>query len=122
MNIEKIVCGKSCAATVSGDDFLIADAESLLDLLMMAKYEAGTKNLVLDKRQLAEEFFVLSSGLAGEILQKIVTYGGKIAVYGDFSSYNSKPLNDFIYECNKGGCVFFAATKEEAIQKVCFSL
>lgn len=118
MNIEKIVCGKSCAATVSGDDFLIADAESLLDLLMMAKYEAGTKNLVLDKRQLAEEFFVLSSGLAGEILQKIVTYGGKIAVYGDFSSYNSKPLNDFIYESNKGNDVFFARTKEEAIQRI----
>ena len=34
---------------------------------------------------------------AGEILQKYINYGGRIAVYGDYSRYTSKPLKDFIY-------------------------
>ncbi|HIS86126.1 MAG TPA: DUF4180 domain-containing protein, partial [Candidatus Faecivicinus avistercoris] len=46
----------------------------------------------------------------------------KIAIYGDFSHYTSKPLKDFIYESNKGKDVFFVATKEEAIQKISKSI
>lgn len=64
----------------------------------------------------------MSSGLAGEILQKFINYGGKIAIYGDFSHYTSKPLKDFIFESNKGKDVFFVATKEEAIQKISQSI
>ncbi|MBR5805712.1 MAG: DUF4180 domain-containing protein, partial [Oscillospiraceae bacterium] len=41
---------------------------------------------------------------------------GRIAIYGDYSRYTSKPLRDFIYESNKGKSVFFVATKEEAIE------
>ena len=85
---------------------------------MTASCEADCKNIVLDKKLVAEEFFILSSGLAGEILQKIVTYGGRIALYGDYSHYRSKPLKDFIYESNKGKDVFFVATQEEAIQRL----
>jgi len=61
-------------------------------------------------------FRILSTGLAGEILQKYTNYGGRIAIYGDYSRYTSKPLRDFIYESNKGKSVFFVATKEEAIE------
>lgn len=82
---------------------------------MRAKYELKTKNIVLAKEQIAEDFFVLSTGLAGEILQKYVNYGGRIAIYGDYSHYTSKPLKDFIYESNKGHDVFFTATEDEAI-------
>ena len=82
---------------------------------MSANYEAGTKNIVLDKRQICEDFFVLSTGVAGEILQKYVNYGGRSAVYGDFSRCTSKPLKDFIRESNRGRDVFFAATKGEAV-------
>ena len=95
MKFEKIDCGGGIAAIVSSDSQVIIDVDSAL-----------------------EDFFVLSSGLAGEILQKYINYGGKIAIYGDFSHYTSKPLKDFIYESNKGKDVFFAATKEEAVQKL----
>lgn len=118
MKVEKINCGNGVAAIVSSDSQVIVDVDSALDLLMSAKYEAGTKYIVVDKKLIAEDFFVLSSGLAGEILQKYINYGGKIAIYGDFSHYTSKPLKDFIYESNKGKDVFFVATKEEAIQKL----
>lgn len=82
---------------------------------MTAKYDAGTKNIVIDKTLIVEDFFILSTGLAGEILQKYTNYGGRIAIYGDYTRYTSKPLKDFIYESNKGKNVFFVSTKDEAI-------
>ncbi len=118
MKFEKIDCGGGIIAVVSSDSKVITDVDSALDLLMSAKYDAGTKYIVVDKKLIIEDFFVLSSGLAGEILQKYINYGGKIAIYGDYSHYTSKPLKDFIYESNKGRDAFFAATKEEAIQKI----
>ena len=112
LKIEKnvIIC-----AAVDSDKEVIADAQSALDLLIGALYEAETKNIVIDKKLITPDFFVLSTGIAGEILQKYVNYGGRIAIYGDYSHYTSKPLCDFIYESNKGRNVFFTATREEAI-------
>ncbi len=56
--------------------------------------------------------------MAGEILQKFTNYHVKLAVYGDYSGYTSKPLKDFIYESNHGSDFFFVAEKEEAIEKL----
>ena len=47
-----------------------------MDLLMSAKYDAGTRNVIIDKRLVAEDFFILSTGLAGEILQNTSTTAG----------------------------------------------
>ena len=102
-------------AIIQSNDIVITDTQSALDVLMMAKYEIGTKNIVIDKALITEDFFVLSTGLAGEILQKYVNYGGRIAIYGDYSHYTSKPLHDFIYESNRGKDVFFVATEKDAI-------
>ena len=116
MNFEKIVKNNVTVAKVSSDVPVITDVQSALDVLMSAKYDAGTKNIVIDKKLINEEFFILSTGLAGEILQKYINYGGRIAIYGDYSRYTSKPLKDFIYESNKGKDIFFVATEENAIQ------
>ena len=105
-------------AVVRGDEAVIVDSQSALDLLMSAKYELGTKDIAIAKELVAGELFVLSTGLAGEILQKYVNYGGRIAIYGDYSCYTSKPLRDFIYGSNKGHDVFFTATEEEALEKL----
>ena len=115
MKIAKVEKNGVPCAVVCGDEKVITDAQSALDLLMTAKYEAGTKNVVISTALIAEDFFILSTGLAGEILQKYVNYGGRIAIYGDYSCYTSKPLKDFIYESNKGKDVFFAPTEDEAI-------
>lgn len=118
MKFEKIDCGSGAVAVVLSENKVITDVDSALDLLMSAKYEAGAERIVVDKKLIAEDFFVLSSGLAGEILQKYINYGGKIAIYGDFSHYTSKPLKDFIYESNRGKDFFFVATKDEALKKL----
>ena len=119
MNVEGIEKNGIICAVVRSDKIAITDSQSALDLLMTAKYNAGTKNIVIDKKLISEDFFILSSGLAGEILQKYVNYGGRIAIYGDYSHYTSKPLHDFIYESNKGHDVFFVATEDEAIACLC---
>ena len=85
---------------------------------MSVKYETGAVRIALPKELVREEFFILSSGIAGEILQKFVNYHIKAAIYGDYSHYTSKPLKDFIYESNNGHGVFFVSTKEEAVQKL----
>lgn len=115
MKIRKIEKNGMICAVVQSGEKVITDAQSALDLLMTAKYEAGTKNIAIGKELIAEDFFVLSTGLAGEILQKYINYGGRIAIYGDFSHYTSKPLKDFIYESNKGHDVFFLQTEAEAV-------
>lgn len=119
MNIERIEKNSVICAVVRSKEIVITDSQSALDLLMTAKYEAGTKNIIIDKKLIKEDFFILSSGMAGEILQKYINYGGRIAIYGDYSQYTSKPLHDFIYESNNGHDVFFVETEDEAVECLC---
>ncbi|MEE1057536.1 MAG: DUF4180 domain-containing protein [Acutalibacteraceae bacterium] len=119
MKIETITQNGITVASVTADTKIITDVQSALDLVMTVKYETETKNIVIDKRIIADDFFILSSGLAGEILQKFINYGVRCAIYGDYSHYTSKPLHDFIYESNNGKDIFFTAEKEEAVTKLC---
>lgn len=116
MQLTRIEKNGIACAVVNSNEIVITDAQSALDVLMSAKYDIGTKNIVVDKKLITEDFFILSKGLAGEILQKYVNYGGRIAIYGDYSHYTSKPLKDFIYESNKGKDVFFVTTRDEAVE------
>lgn len=115
MTFTKIEKNGVLCAMIESEEKVITDVQSAIDLIVSANYEVGTKNIVLDKRLINEDFFVLSTGFAGEVLQKFINYGGRIAIYGDFSHYTSKPLKDFIYESNKGRDIFFAASREEAL-------
>ncbi|HQE49580.1 MAG TPA: DUF4180 domain-containing protein, partial [Fervidobacterium sp.] len=65
-------------------------------MMMTALYDTGCERIVINKEAICEEFFDLSTRLAGEILQKFVNYNIKIAIVGDFSKYTSKSLRDFI--------------------------
>ena len=85
---------------------------------MTVNYETGSDRILLDKKNVTDDFFVLSNGLAGEILQKFINYNVKAAFYGDYTHYTSKPLKDFIYESNKGKDFFFVGSREEAIEKL----
>ena len=118
MNIEHLKDNGIDIAVVSGDEVVIVDTQSALDLAMTVKYETGAERIVIDKDVIGGDFFILSTGMAGEILQKFMNYHVKVAVYGDYSHYTSKPLKDFIYESNHGKDFFFVSTKEEAVQRL----
>ena len=118
MKIQNITHNGVMIALVKSSDQLITDAQSALDLIATVQYESGSKRIVMDKRAIAEEFFILSSGLAGEVLQKFINYHTRLATVGDYSQYTSKPLHDFIYESNNGRDVFFVDTEDEAIERL----
>lgn len=118
MNIEYIKVNGTDIAVVSGDQAEITTSQAALDLAATVRYEAGAERVAIDKRVLGEDFFVLSTGIAGEILQKFINYHVKAAMYGDYSRYTSKPLRDFIYESNNGKDFFFTASKEEAVERL----
>ena len=101
---------------IASDEVLITDGQSALDLLATVRYETGCSALLLPKQALSEDFFHLSTGLAGEVLQKFVNYQMKLAIVGDFSAYPSQNLKDFIYESNQGNTVCFLPTEGEALE------
>lgn len=118
MNIEYVKQNGKDIAVISGPEKVIVDAQSALELAMSVQYESGAHRIVLDKKVVCEDFFILSTGLAGEILQKWINYHVKAAIFGDYSRYTSKPLRDFIFESNRGKDFFFVETKEEALQRL----
>ena len=70
--------------------------------------------------RLDPEFFRLSSGLAGEITQKLVNYRFVFAVLGDISKYleASGALRDYVWESNRGSHVWFLADRAELEAKL----
>lgn len=118
MTLEHLKIHGTEIAVVSGNEPLIADAQSALDFAMTVRYESGASKIALPKELLAEDFFILSTSMAGEILQKWAVYQVKAAVWGDYSGYTSEPLKAFIRESNRGHDFFFVSTKEEAVQRL----
>ena len=100
---------------VRGLEAPIASGSNAVELIASLHHETGCEALVLAKECLAEEFFKLSTGLAGEVLQKFVNYQMRLAIVGDFSRYTSKPLKDFIYESNQGSQVGFWPDQDSAL-------
>lgn len=115
MNIEYVQVNGTDIAVVSGDQAEIGTPQAALELAMTVKYEAGAERVAIDKEALGEDFFILSTGVAGEILQKFVNYHVKAAVFGDYSRYTSKPLRDFIRESNEGRHVCFQPDEGAAL-------
>jgi hypothetical protein len=114
----KILGEKNDIALIIADEIVIEDAQSALDLIATAQYETDCDKYIINKSCVVDDFFILSTGIAGEILQKFINYRKKIAIVGDYSKYTSKPLKDFIYECNNGNSIYFVSTVEEALLKL----
>jgi len=84
MQIETLINNKMSIAYVHTKKTILTDVQSALDLMATVRYEAECDAIILDKEALAEEFFDLKSRLAGEIIQKYVNYGIRLAINGVF--------------------------------------
>ena len=118
MQIDKTTKNNIQIAVVQSDGCILMDTQSALDLIMSVNYETGCDRIAINKEAITEDFFILSTRLAGDILQKFINYRIKFSIYGDFSGYTSKPLKDFIYECNHGKDVFFASDVDDAVNRL----
>ncbi|MFA5511761.1 MAG: DUF4180 domain-containing protein [Candidatus Kapaibacterium sp.] len=113
----KIVCHELeeiKAAEIISEGIIINSINDALDIVGNLSYEHYNK-LIISKDSLCPDFFDLKTGLAGDILQKFINYRFNIAIIGDFTEYDSKSLQDFIIECNKGTNINFVKTLEEAL-------
>ncbi|MDR1157019.1 MAG: DUF4180 domain-containing protein [Oscillospiraceae bacterium] len=105
-------------AVIHSDTPLITDAQSALDLIASVGFEYDVTKIAINKAAISEDFYRLSTGLAGQVVQKFVNYGYRLAIIGNFSGYTSKPLRDYIYECNNGRHLNFVADEDEAVRKL----
>lgn len=76
--------------------------------------------VVVPVERLTEDFFQLKTGLAGQIMQKFVTYRLRLVILGDISEYvaQSRALRDFVYETNRGNQVWFLADLQELSERL----
>jgi hypothetical protein len=118
MNVQISEKGSSKVAVIDSQEILINNTQDALDLMATIRHMYDCDKMVVGKTALTESFFDLKTGVAGEILQKYTNYNMKIAIVGNFESYTSKSLMDFIYESNKGSQVFFLADEKEAIDRL----
>ena len=105
-------------AIVNSDKVIIKDGQTAVDFAVSIGYENNCRSIVLNKAAIAEDFFDLSTGAAGEIVQKFVNFGYRLAVFGDFSQYSSKSLRDYMYERNKGRYLYFMDSEQAAIDRL----
>jgi hypothetical protein len=86
----------------------LAEDRNLSDLIGEL-FGSGARVLAVPLARLGPDFLRLSSGVAGQVLQKLVNYRFQIAVLGDLSAAvaASDPLRDFVRESNRGTTVWF---------------
>lgn len=108
--------GPSTVAVIESGEIVLATVQDGLDLLATVRHTAGSSKVLIPKEAVAEDFFELRTGLAGEILQKFTNYGLRVAIVGDFSGYDSRALRDFIRESNRGDRVFFLPDEAQALE------
>ncbi|HEY6271758.1 MAG TPA: DUF4180 domain-containing protein, partial [Terriglobales bacterium] len=93
---------------VSDEGSALARIQDVLDLIGEALPQ-GVSAIVVPVTRLDPVFFRLSSGFAGEFVQKIVNYRLRLAVIGDIAALTagSAALADFVRESNRGRDIFF---------------
>ncbi len=104
---------------IAADGPALASERDAVDLLG-STYGSGADFIAIPVGRLTDDFFRLRTGVAGAFLQKLRTYGYRVAIVGDVSAWtaDSQALRDFIYESNKLGQVIFAADEDDLARRV----
>jgi hypothetical protein len=106
------IAGQQCLI-IDGHGPSLRDAEGARQLIEAAM-NAGTRVVALPVERLDAAFFTLSSGLAGEVMQKAVNYGLTLAIIGDIAQHMeaSGALRALVAETERGGSVLFVRDRE----------
>jgi hypothetical protein len=108
----KTIIHKNGTVELTDTDYVIKDIDDLFNLFGVAESSA----IIIKKENIIADFFDLSSGFAGEILQKCSNYRMKLAIVGDYSQIKSKALQDFIYESNQRRQIIFVQSTQDALE------
>jgi hypothetical protein len=99
-------------AEIIDNKIILKEADDILGLF----FGNNCTTVIIKKENITGDFFNLSTGIAGEMLQKVSNYRKRLAIIGDFENIESKSLRDFIYESNRTKQILFVKTKEEALR------
>lgn len=102
-------------AEIISDNIVLQTVEDAVDLIGNMSYQ-GFDKLIIHEENMISDFFELKNKIAGNILQKFSQYSMPLAIIGDFEKYQSKSLNDFIFESNKGKQINFVTTVEDGLK------
>lgn len=100
---------------LTAEGIVVHSPQDGLDLIASLVWGNDAAGLILHESQVDPAFFDLSTGLAGELIQKCTNYRVRLGLVGDFDRYPSKSLQAFIRESNRGSQVYFAKTLDEAL-------
>ena len=107
--------GGSTAVEIVSDEVVINAEQDVLDLMADIGYLYDSRKIILNREILNDEFFDLSSGMAGSVMQKFSNYRVQAAIIVDFNDAG-KSLKAFIIECNRTGQVIFTADMNTALE------
>lgn len=78
--------------------------------------KVGEKSLVQAEDALPPEFFDLSTGVAGALVQRVTQYGIRMAAVVPDPAAHSGPFQDFAREANRGATFRFFPSRAEAVE------
>ncbi|MEY4731798.1 MAG: hypothetical protein RL681_744 [Candidatus Parcubacteria bacterium] len=113
----QIVIHEQNIAEAVADGVVVRSSSDALDLMARSDIPMP-KKLILHRENIEPSFFDLKTGVAGEILQKFVTYQVQLAIVGDFSTIASESFQAFVRESNRGHHFFFVESIEAAKGKL----
>ena len=111
--IQHYINGQTIAE-FNAQDVVLRTTQEFLQMIM----DSCAEGIIVHQQNIDESFFQLRSGLAGEMLQKVVNYRLRLAIVGDFSIYESESLKAFITESNRTSTIVFVHTTAEALTRL----
>jgi hypothetical protein len=102
------------------DGPLVRTQDDALDLIATTFVPGGPETIVVPVERLHPDFFRLSSGVAGEVVQKFVNYRRRLVILGDVSAHvaRSDAFRDWVREVDRGRDVLFVADERELRERV----
>jgi hypothetical protein len=111
--------GGVLALVFAPDGAILCTERDVIDLVAAA-LSREAQLVAIPVSRLAPEFFRLSSGFAGELIQKCVNYRLRVAIVGDISGNlaGSAALRDFVRESNRREEVCFVDSMDALSERL----
>lgn len=120
MAANDLLTAHGVAVLVRGaDGRKLSGADTALELIGDAM-GCQAEVVAVPVERVADTFFALRSGVAGEVVQKFVNYRIRLVIVGDISSRvaDSDALRDFVREANRGNQVWFVTDRAELEERL----
>ena len=110
--VLQIQSNKRYGAASTSEEFIRSERD-FIELLTWGTNNETDLYLLMDTNFIPA-FYDLSTGLAGEILQKVTNYRIRLAIFGPFPMITSERFRELINESNKASSVRFFEEKVKA--------